>query len=140
MSSIHPQLKNDCVILGRFSLCCLLLSKDANYPWFILLPERDSINEIYQLSKEDQIQLLIESSLLGEHIMRIFKGDKLNVAALGNQVSQLHLHHIVRYETDPAWPAPVWGKVAAKPYIEIEFDRLVSKLELSKLTGFHIAD
>jgi len=139
MAGIHPQLKNECVILGRFTLCHLLLSSDANYPWFILVPDRDSIKEIYQLSKDDQMQLLSESSLLSERIMQVFNGDKLNLAALGNQVPQLHIHHIVRYESDPVWPTPVWGKVAAKPYSETELADLVSKLELSKLSGFEIA-
>jgi diadenosine tetraphosphate (Ap4A) HIT family hydrolase len=139
MAEIHPQLKNDCVLLGRFDLCYLLLANDANYPWFIMVPDRDSIKEIYQLSKDDQMQLLSESSLLSEHIMQVFNGDKLNLAALGNQVPQLHIHHIVRYESDLAWPTPVWGKVAAKPYSENGLADLVSKLELSKLSGFEIA-
>ncbi len=136
MADIHPQLLNDCKILGRFTLCHLLLTLDANYPWFILVPDRDSIKEIYQLNRDDQAQLLNESSLLSERIMQVFKGDKLNVAALGNQVPQLHVHHIVRYRNDPAWPDPVWGKIAVKPYSETELDHLLSKLELSNLTGF----
>ena len=139
MAEIHPQLKNDCVLLGRFKLCHLLLAKDANYPWFILVPDRVSIKEIYQLTPKDQAQLLAESSLLSERLMRILNGDKLNVAALGNQVAQLHLHHIVRYQTDPAWPTPIWGKIAAKPYSETELDDLLSKLNLSNLSGFEIA-
>lgn len=139
MAEIHPQLKNDCMLLGRFKLCHLLLAKDANYPWFILVPDRDSIKEIYQLSRDDQEQLLTESSLLSERIMQILQGDKLNVAALGNQVPQLHLHHIVRYQTDPAWPTPIWGKIAAKPYSETELDDLLSKLELASLPRFQVA-
>ena len=121
--------------MGRFTLCHLLLANDANYPWFILVPDRDSIKEIYQLSKQDQVQLLNESCLLSEHIMQVFVGDKLNVAALGNQVPQLHVHHIVRYQTDPAWPSPIWGKVSARPYTDAELDGLISKLELAALTG-----
>ena len=139
MAEIHPQLLNDCLVLGRFTLCHLLLLKDANYPWFILVPDRDSIKEIYQLSREDQIQLLTESSLLSDRLMHVFNGDKLNLAALGNQVPQLHVHHIVRYQTDPAWPAPVWGKVATRPYSETEIADLLSKLELSQLSGFQVA-
>ncbi len=127
------------MLLGRFKLCHLLVAKDANYPWFILVPDRVSIKEIYQLTPKDQTQLLAESSLLSERLMRILNGDKLNVAALGNQVAQLHLHHIVRYQTDPAWPTPIWGKIAAKPYSGSELDDLLSKLELSNLSGFEIA-
>jgi diadenosine tetraphosphate (Ap4A) HIT family hydrolase len=136
MAKIHAQLRNDCKILGRFKLCHLLLTLDSNYPWFILVPDRDPVKEIYQLNEDDQIQLLTESSLLSDRIMQVFKGDKLNVAALGNQVPQLHVHHIVRYQGDPAWPAPIWGKVAAIPYSETELDELLSKLELPNLPGF----
>lgn len=139
MTEIHAQLRNDCLILGRFTLCHLLLVKDANYPWFILVPDRDSINEIYQLSDNDQRQLLTESSLLSERIMQVLKGDKLNVAALGNQVPQLHVHHIVRYQTDPAWPSPVWGRVVARQYSDAEINGLISKLDLSKLSDFQVA-
>ena len=116
MFTLHLQLQTDCIPLGRFPLCRLLLLNDANYPWFILVPEREAVSEIYQLSAEDQQQLLRESSHLAQRLAERFKADKLNIAALGNVVPQLHLHHIVRYRHDPAWPAPVWGKVPPKPY------------------------
>ncbi|MFP3874136.1 MAG: HIT domain-containing protein [Thiohalophilus sp.] len=116
MTNIDPKLAADCLLLGKFPLSHLLLMQDANYPWFILVPDRVNIQEIYQLPAEDQRQLLYESSLLGESLMKGFMGDKLNIAALGNVVPQLHLHHIVRYQSDPAWPAPVWGKVPVRPY------------------------
>jgi diadenosine tetraphosphate (Ap4A) HIT family hydrolase len=114
--SLHPQLAADTTLLGRFELSLLLLSNDANYPWFILVPQRTGIREIHELTEADQTRLLRESSQLGRALMTAFGGTKLNVAALGNMVPQLHVHHIVRYEHDPAWPAPVWGKVAAKAY------------------------
>lgn len=118
MFQLHPQLARDCAILGRFELCHLLLMRDANYPWCILVPDRDSITEIYQLAPEDQQELMRESSLLACAMARTFAADKMNVAALGNVVPQLHIHHIVRRRDDPAWPAPVWGKVPALPYAE----------------------
>jgi len=133
MAHIHPQLANDCLVLGRFPLCHFLLVKDANYPWFILLPDRDDIQEIYQLSERDQNQLLIESSELSSKLMQIFNGDKFNIAALGNQVPQLHLHHIVRYKTDPAWPGPVWGKVPARAYSDLQLDDIILKLKQAEL-------
>jgi len=89
---------------------------DANYPWFILVPRRASVREIHELSDADRAQLWEESAQLSRAAMRAFDGFKLNVAALGNVVPQLHVHHIVRRQDDPAWPAPVWGKVAGKPY------------------------
>lgn len=103
--------------------------KDANYPWFILVPDRENITEIFQLDETDQIQLITESSLLSSTITRLFNADKINVAALGNLVPQLHVHHIVRYTTDAAWPAPVWGKLPAKPYTEKEINRVIDKLK-----------
>ncbi|MBL4774890.1 MAG: HIT domain-containing protein [Mariprofundus sp.] len=113
---LHPQLDNDCFIIGRFPLSVLLLLNDNNYPWFILVPQRPNITEIHQLSEPDQMQLMRESSQLAVCIERDFAADKINIAALGNVVPQLHIHHIVRYKSDPAWPAPVWGKVTAIPY------------------------
>lgn len=131
MTSIHPQLKQDCIRLGHFPLSHLLLMDDANYPWFILVPDRDDITEVYQLSQADQQQLLIESSFLGQVLMEYFKGDKLNIGALGNMVPQLHLHHIVRYRGDPAWPAPVWGKLPARKYTASELNRLIDGIKPS---------
>jgi diadenosine tetraphosphate (Ap4A) HIT family hydrolase len=116
MAELHPQLQKDCLLVGRFSLCRLLLMRDANYPWFILVPDREGITEIFQLSDEDQVQLLRESSRLSAVLVERFRADKLNIAALGNVVPQLHVHHVVRYRDDPAWPAPVWGRVPARPY------------------------
>lgn len=129
MKGIHPTLLKDCLPVGKMRLCHLLLMEDANYPWFILVPDREGIEEIYQLSPQDQQQLASESARLGEAIMRGFNGDKLNVAALGNVVPQLHVHHIVRYRNDPAWPAPVWGKVAARPYADDSRERVITVLK-----------
>lgn len=118
MIDLHPQLVEDTIIIGRFDLCILLLMNDENFPWFILVPDREHIQEIFQLEKNDQQILMAESSLLSEVLAKEFSADKLNIAALGNIVPQLHIHHIVRYKNDPAWPAPVWGKQPAVAYSE----------------------
>ncbi len=136
MADIHFQLRKDCLILGRFELSQLLLMNDSNYPWFILVPDRDDITEIYQLSNSDRDQLWQESCQLSRLLMQRFEGDKLNVAAIGNLVSQLHLHHVVRYRSDLAWPAPVWGKSKAVAYHEDELNRLMDKLSLQDLAEF----
>ncbi|ALP54895.1 hypothetical protein Tel_15325 [Candidatus Tenderia electrophaga] len=128
MAELHPQLAQDCLTLGRFSLCHLLLMRDAHYPWFILVPDRDDIREIHELSVADQQQLLRESVGLSRALERAFTPDKLNIAALGNLVPQLHLHHIVRYDTDPAWPAPVWGRLPAIPYDDYGLIQVIEKL------------
>jgi diadenosine tetraphosphate (Ap4A) HIT family hydrolase len=122
---LHPQLAQDSIWLADWPLCQLRLSLDANYPWFILIPRRDDIREIIDLTAEDQQQLWQESACLSRWLQQQFQGDKLNIAALGNVVPQLHLHHIVRFNTDPAWPAPVWGKVAASTYTESQLELLV---------------
>ena len=116
MAELHPQLAKDCIEIGRFPLCRVLLMNDANYPWFILVPDREGAREIYQLSATDQQQWLRESAELSRAIVDLFQPDKLNIGALGNMVPQLHIHYIARYQDDPAWPRPVWGQVPAKAY------------------------
>ena len=129
MINIHPQLQNDCLLIGRFPLCHLLLAKDANYPWFILVPDRIEISEIYQLTPAEQIQFINESSTLAEVLTMVFKADKINIAALGNVVPQLHIHHIARYKNDVAWPAPIWGHSKSKDYTKGEMDSVIDKLK-----------
>jgi len=114
--SLDPRLEADCFRLGAFSLSLLLLMNDANYPWFILVPRRAGVSEIYELDHGDRRQLCEESTLLAKGLATRFAADKINVAALGNVVSQLHVHHIVRYTSDCAWPAPVWGAAPPLPY------------------------
>lgn len=139
MTELHPQLAADCKVLGRFRLCHLLLMNDRNYPWFILVPDRADIREIYQLEATDRKQLLDESCLLSEFLMHEFNGDKLNIAALGNQVPQLHLHHVVRYQSDPAWPTPIWGKYPALPYSETALEEIKCKFRSAGLKDFEVA-
>ncbi|MFI3186066.1 MAG: HIT domain-containing protein [Methylococcaceae bacterium] len=115
---LHPRLEQDCIAIGRFELCRLLMMNDSQYPWFILVPERADLQEIYQLSKIERKILTEESCYLAENLAILYKADKMNIAAIGNLVPQLHIHHVVRYQTDKAWPAPVWGKYPAVPYAE----------------------
>lgn len=116
MFELHPQLAADTLVVGDFPLCRLLLMNDSSYPWLILVPRRPNVREIFELSEADQQQLLKESSQLSRVLQDQFNADKLNVAALGNMVPQLHVHHIVRYRTDSSWPKPVWGQHPATPY------------------------
>lgn len=116
MFALDPRLQQDTVPIGDFELCRLLLSNDSNYPWFILVPRREAISELFQLDTADQQQLWRETTALAELLKDLFDADKLNVATLGNVVSQLHMHVIVRKHEDAAWPAPVWGKQPAVPY------------------------
>ena len=117
---LHPQLEKDCIYIDKLALCRLLLMNDSQFPWLILVPEIAGITEIYQLSKQQQMLLIEESSFLAERLSKLYRPDKLNIAAIGNLAPQLHVHHIVRYRTDKAWPAPVWGKLPAVAYSEQE--------------------
>lgn len=109
---------------------------DANYPWFILVPDRDNITEIFELDPADQGQLIAESSLLSRALREQFNADKINIGALGNVVAQLHIHHIARYKDDAAWPGPVWGRHPAKPYSEQDVKRVIDTLKPGLNRGF----
>jgi len=128
MFELDPRLEADTHMLGDFPLCRLLLMNDANYPWFILVPRREGVREIFELSTADQHALLQESSFLAQRLHNVFGAGKINIAALGNQVPQLHLHHIVRYQNDAAWPGPVWGAHPARPYGQKELAAMLLKV------------
>ncbi|AQT59106.1 HIT domain-containing protein [Cellvibrio sp. PSBB023] len=129
MFELHPRLAQDSVVIGEFELSLLLLSRDANYPWCILVPKREDVYEIHHLSEEEQLQLIRESCRLSEVMTSVFDADKMNVAALGNVVRQLHVHHIARFTDDPAWPQPTWGKLPAKDYTEADFAERIKRLQ-----------
>lgn len=126
--SLHSQLQQDTIELAEFPLCKLLLCNDSNYPWFILVPKIADVQELYQLNWQDQQQFLNESSMLSEVLMQTFNGNKMNVAALGNVVAQLHIHHVVRFKADPCWPKPIWGQQQAVPYTTANLAALEDKL------------
>ncbi|WP_342653415.1 HIT domain-containing protein [Pseudomonas sp. F3-2] len=129
MFVLDPRLMQDTLPVGDFPLCRLLLSNDSNYPWFILVPRRADISEVFELSESEQTQLWKETSQLAQILSELFSADKMNVAALGNVVKQLHMHVIVRHIGDAAWPAPVWGKMAASPYSTGEVADIMSRLK-----------
>ncbi|PQZ88088.1 MULTISPECIES: HIT domain-containing protein [Pseudomonas] len=118
MFALDQRLQQDTLVIGDFPLCRLLLSNDSNYPWFILVPRINAISEVFQLGVADQQTLWQETTALAERLNEGFNADKMNIGALGNVVSQLHVHVIVRKREDAAWPAPVWGKHPAQPYTE----------------------
>lgn len=126
---LHPQLQKDGIVLGKFELCRVILMNDAQFPWFILVPEIDGISEVFQLDKLQRHLLCDESSYLAEKLFNFYQADKLNIAAIGNLVPQLHLHHVVRYRGDKAWPAPIWGKFQAVPYSEDELARTLPSIK-----------
>ena len=114
--ALDQRLQQDTLTIGDFPLSRLLLSNDSNYPWFILVPRINGISEVFQLDVADQQALWQETTALAQLLNEGWAADKMNIGALGNVVSQLHVHVIVRKRDDAAWPAPVWGKHPAKPY------------------------
>lgn len=140
MFALDSRLQQDTLLIGDFPLCRLLLSNDSNYPWFILVPRRSEITEIFELDAQEQLQLWQETTALSGLLKRLFNADKLNVAALGNVVSQLHMHVIVRRRTDAAWPAPVWGKHPAQPYTEQELALIRQQLREVLVDDFTFAE
>jgi diadenosine tetraphosphate (Ap4A) HIT family hydrolase len=107
--SLHPQLKKDTIDIGDLPLSRVLVIKDANYPWLLLVPRREGALDIIDLDEVAQAQLMTEMTRVSRALKEITKCDKLNVAALGNMVPQLHVHVIARRTSDVAWPRPVWG-------------------------------
>ena len=114
--SLHPQLAADTVPVGDLILSRVLLTNDANFPWLILVPRQAGLVELIDLVGDDQRQLLAEVDAAARALKSITACDKLNIAALGNQVPQLHVHVIARRHSDKAWPKPVWGVVPPATY------------------------
>ena len=126
---LHPRLQQGSITVGSFDLSELRLVNDSQYPWFILVPRKPGISEIHQLSESDQQRLQQESSLLAKTLADFYHADKMNIAAIGNIVPQLHIHHIVRYKTDAAWPSPIWGKFDTIPYTEQQHKKVTLQIQ-----------
>ena len=126
--TLHPQLKQDTIDIGDLPLCKVLVIKDANYPWLLLVPRRPEKVEIIDLDEVEQAQLMAEVSRAARALKDITKCDKLNIAALGNMVPQLHVHVIARRNSDAAWPRPVWGAVPPLAHDAEEVQRFISAL------------
>ena len=129
--SLHPQLAHDTVPVGDLPLAQVLLTKDANYPWLILAPRLPGLVELIDLEENAQVQLLDEIAATARVLKNITRCDKLNIAALGNQVPQLHVHVVARRHTDAAWPKPVWGIKPPLAYEKEQQDVLLESLRRS---------
>ena len=126
--TLHPQLAQDTVPVGDLALSRVLLAKDANYPWLILVPRRPDLVELIDLEESERVQLMAEIAAVARALKSITECDKLNIAALGNQVAQLHVHVIARRHSDAAWPKPVWGVAAPATYNETALRGLLAVL------------
>ena len=128
---LDPQLEADTVLIADWHLCQVRLMNDSRYPWVILVPKVPGVEEIHQLADEQQQLLLGESVRLSKALEQLFAPHKLNVAALGNMVRQLHIHHIVRFNDDFAFPRPVWGVGDAVPYESASLDETLNGLQIA---------
>ena len=126
--SLHPKLSELTTQIGDLPLSRVLLENDSNYPWLILVPRMAGVSEIIDLDPNEQVQLLGEIDAASRALKAVATFDKLNVAALGNMVKQLHVHVLGRSTTDPTWPKPVWGLAPPVPYEPAARDRLVAAL------------
>ena len=126
--SLNPRLETDTINIGDLPLSRVLVIKDANYPWLLLVPRRPDAVEIIDLSEIEQAQLMTEINRVARALEEVTKPDKLNIAALGNMVPQLHVHIIARRTTDAAWPRPVWGVVPALAHDPQEVEAFIGAL------------
>ncbi len=128
MFELNPVLAGDTLHVGDLPLCRVLLMNDSQYPWLILVPRRPGAVELTDLNDADYQQYCTESRHVARAMMRLYKGQKMNIAALGNVVSQLHIHHVVRFHDDATWPAPVWGKLPP-----VRYSKTTSQQQLAQL-------
>ncbi len=133
--SLHPQLARDTVNIGDLPLSRVLVIDDANWPWLLLVPRRAHVSEIIDLDEVEQAQLMTEIARTGRTLKAVTECDKLNVAALGNVVPQLHVHVIARRQGDAAWPKPVWGAVPPVAYDRAALEGFIQTLRRTLWLG-----
>jgi diadenosine tetraphosphate (Ap4A) HIT family hydrolase len=127
--SLHPQLARDTIAIGDLALSRLLVINDANWPWLLLVPRRAGASEIIDLDEVERAQLMTEIARVGRALKEVTGCDKLNVAALGNVVAQLHVHVIARRSGDAGWPKPIWGAAPPLAHDARELDRFVNAIK-----------
>ena len=125
---LHPQLAADTVSVATWPLCEVLLLTDANYPWLVLVPVRPGLRDFHELSPDDMVTAGQEISRASEALVELFAPDKINVAALGNMVPQLHIHVVARFTDDAAWPNPIWGVAPPLDYAPDALDARLADL------------
>ena len=126
--SLHPQLARDTIAVGDLALSRLLAMNDATYPWVVLVPRCPDAVEIIDLDAAEQARLMAEIAGVSAALKRLTGCDKINVAAIGNVVAQLHVHVVARRKDDPTWPRPVWGAGQARPYAPADMQSFVAAL------------
>lgn len=127
--ALDPRLAADTHPVAQLALCELRLMDDSHYPWLVLVPRVPATRDLIDLDHGRQHLLCDEIDRASRLLRDAFRPHKLNVAALGNVVAQLHVHVVARFEDDPAWPAPVWGKVEARPYTPEKLVERIARLD-----------
>ena len=129
---LHSRLAADCIVVGDLSLCRVLLNNDARFPWCILVPRLVDLRDFHEVPTAHRATLFEEIERVSIALQQIGQADKMNVAALGNMVPQLHIHVIARRTDDAAWPTPVWSAGAGEPYTDAQpiLMQLRSRLDL----------
>ncbi|WP_160010975.1 HIT domain-containing protein [Rhizobium sp. 18055] len=125
---LDHRLANDSVSIMRTSLCDIRMSKDCRWPWLVLVPQRAGITEIFELTPLDQVMLTFETEMAAAALKKVTGATKINIAALGNIVRQLHVHVIARFEGDANWPGPVWGYGTAEAYEDAKRDEFIETM------------
>ena len=126
---LHPQLAADSYPLTTWPLCEVRVIDDANYPWLVLIPRKLGLRDFDDLSPEDMVLAGEEIREASRALRQLYRPDKMNVAALGNQVPQLHIHVVARFQGDAAWPKPIWGVLPVRPYSGEDDERIVALKE-----------
>lgn len=136
--TLDPRIAEDTWSLGRLPLSRVLLHRDGRYPWVLLVPARPGLRELYELEPADRAQLTEESAAIAQAMQAALGADKMNIAALGNVVAQLHVHHVARYAHDDAWPAPIWGRHPPLFYFDDQRERRIALLRaaFAPIPGF----
>ena len=126
--TLHPQIEADSALIRDLPLSQLRLFRAKAVPWLGLIPRRADIREIHQLSPADRTILMDEIVAASQALEKLFVPEKINVAALGNMVPQLHVHVVARFKDDPAWPAPIWGRIPTEARSEEDMKTLIAQL------------
>lgn len=134
MFTLHDQLRRDTLPVCRLKLSLVQLMNDSQYPWLILIPAVEDVTEIAELNEKQRKLLINEIAQVQTVLRTVFQPHKMNVAALGNMVPQLHLHVIARFREDPAWPGPVWGKLPPRPYDDSALRATIARLQNAFIT------
>jgi len=125
---LDPRLARDTELVESFGLCQLRIMKDSRWPWFMLVPQRNGISETFELTPLDQAMLTFETNMVAAALKKATGAEKINVAAIGNIVRQLHVHIVARSDGDPNWPGPIWGYGQAEPYEDTRKQSLIKSL------------